>query len=243
VGDWPVRCSLPVASGAEKVENYGMRWKSPSALSCAIAVFGLPLTVAAQSQRVADLAVGKLLVSPRNSPDPIFAETVVLLAQMDENGAMGLMINRRGKMPLSSVLDQVKGASSRSDPVYLGGPVELDIVLALLRSATAPGKAPVVTPGIYLVATRSLLEKTLASNVGSRDFHVYMGYCGWGAGQLQNEVKRGGWYIFSGDVNLVFDAEPATLWPRLIERATMKYARTVPPAGATIGNASVSATR
>ena len=207
-----------------------------SAVVAAVLMSCLAPMVAAQSQRVTDLAVGKLLVAPRKPPDPRFAETVILLAQMDQNGALGLMVNRQTRLTLSSLLDQVKGASKRSDPVFLGGPVELDVVLALLRSAKAPDKAPVVMPNTYLVSSRSLLEKALTAGVSPRELHVYMGYCGWGAGQLQAEVKLGGWYIFNGDTDLVFNSDPTTVWQKLIDRTELKFARTAPAKGATASN-------
>jgi putative transcriptional regulator len=192
------------------------------------AVLCLPGILASQSQRVTDLGVGKLLVAPRNAPDPSFAESVVLLAQFDKNGALGLMINRRTRVPLSRVLEQFKAANNRSDPVYLGGPVELEVVMALLRSSTAPDKAPPVMPGIYLVSTRPVLEKALTAGTAPGAFHVYLGYCGWGSGQLENEIKLGGWYIFSGDADLIFDSDPSSLWSRLIDRTEQRFARTAP---------------
>lgn len=219
-----------------------MPFQWPSVTLVAVALLGLPPLAVAQSQRVADLDVGKLLVAPRDPPDPNFAEAVILLAQFDKNAALGLMINRRTRVPLSRVLNQIKAANNRSDPVYLGGPVDLAVVLALLRSTTSPDKAPPVMPGIFLVSTLPLLERTLAAGAGPREFHVYVGYCGWGSGQLENEVKAGAWYIFTGDAELVFDSDPGTLWSRLIDRTKQRFAQTVRPTIEAIGNAPVAAT-
>ena len=202
----------------------------------AAAVLCLPAIAAAQSQRVSDLRVGKVLVAPRNAPDPAFAESVILLAQFDKNGALGLMINHRTRVPLSRVLEQLKAANNRSDPVYLGGPVELEAVMALLKSSAAPEKAPPVMPGIYLISTRSTLEKALTAGAAPGDFHVYVGYCGWSSGQLENEVKLGGWYVFAGDAGLIFDSEPGSLWSRLIEQTEQRFAGTPPPLVNAIGN-------
>ena len=54
--------------------------------------------------------------------------------------------------------------------------------------------------------------------------HVYLGYSGWGAGQLDNEVKTGSWYIFDASADLVFDPDPATLWSRLKARTEQRFA-------------------
>lgn len=185
----------------------------------------LPAAIPAQSMRVADLAVGKLLVAPRDSPDPNFAKTVVLLVEIGQEGTVGLILNRRTSVPVSRVFERVKGAGSRTDPVYVGGPVDLESVLALLKSSTPPGDARQVLRSVYLVATRALLEKTMASAVGPGEFHAYLGYCGWDKGQLEAEVKLKGWYIFDGDPAMVFDSDPASLWSRLIARTEQNFAQ------------------
>jgi putative transcriptional regulator len=87
-----------------------------------------------QSQNPEDLSAGKLLVASRALADPNFAETVVLLVRCDAEGVVGLILNRRTNIPLSRVLEQFESAKDRSDPAYLGGPVETPAVFALLRS-------------------------------------------------------------------------------------------------------------
>ena len=77
----------------------------------------------AQSKRTEDLAAGKLLITPRDAPDPAFAESVILLVHYDRESAVGLMINRRTTIPLSRALRNLKAATQRSDPAYIGGPV------------------------------------------------------------------------------------------------------------------------
>jgi putative transcriptional regulator len=189
------------------------------------AVLCLPLEVAAQSKRVSDLAVGKLLVAPRDAPDGTFANSVILLVEFDEDATVGLIINRRSKVPISRALHELKGANDRSDPVYLGGPVNLAAVFALLRAGSKPDEARRVMGNVYLVSNRTLLEQTLVAGKGPGDFHAYVGYCGWGAGQLQHEMDLGVWYVFNGDASLVFDSNPDSLWSRLIALTEQKFAR------------------
>jgi putative transcriptional regulator len=103
-------------------------------------------------------------------------------------------------------------------------------VLALLRANTMP-EGPVHVYGkVYLVAARSLLEKTLAGAAGAKDLRVYLGYTGWGSGQLEGEVTRGLWHVFRADVDAAFDPEPDSLWSRLIAREEQKIARAQAPA-------------
>ncbi len=211
----------------------------------AIAAVGLcsVLTVSAQSTH--DLGIGKLLVATRDAPDSTFAETVILLVRYTQDGTVGLMLNRRTQVPVSRALEPLKGASGRSDPVFAGGPVELPNVLALLRANVMPEGAEHVTGKVYLVPTGALLGKTLAKRPDPADFRVYLGYCGWSLGQLENETSHGFWRVLNGSADIIFDSEPETLWSRLIERAEQRIARAqghgVDQAPACAANPSIAA--
>ena len=205
-----------------------MRFKCAFPLSIIAVALCLPLVVAAQSKRVKDLGVGKLLVASRDFPDPSFAKTVVLLVELDGDGTVGLVINHRTRIPISRALD-LKAANNRSDPVYLGGPVNSAAVLALLRASRKPDEARQVVGDVYLVSTRPLLEKTFAAGAGPGEIHTFVGYCGWGAGQLEHEMSLGVWYIFDGDAKLVFDSDPDSLWSRLVARTEQIFVRAGPP--------------
>ena len=192
-------------------------------MALAAVILGSALTISAQSTH--DLGIGKILVARRDAPDSTFAETVILVVRYSHGGTVGLMLNRRTEVPVSRALDPLKGASGRSDPVFAGGPVELANVLALLRANTMPEGAEHVTGKVYLVSTGALLEKTLAKRPDAADFRVYLGYCGWSPGQLENETSHGFWRVLSGSADIIFDSEPETLWARLIERAEQRIAR------------------
>jgi putative AlgH/UPF0301 family transcriptional regulator len=109
--------------------------------------------------------------------------------------------------------------------------VELPNVLALLRANAMPEGAEHITGKVYLVSTGALLEKILAKRPDPADFRVYLGYCGWGPGQLENETRLGFWRVLSGSGDIIFDSEPDTLWSRLIERADERIARVQVPIG------------
>ena len=180
--------------------------------------------LSAQSQSTEDLASGKLLVAPRDAPDSNFAESVILLIQYTDQSALGLMINRRTTVPISKALHELKGAHDRSDMVYFGGPVEQDGVMALLRSSAKPEMAASLFDDVYVIGERRGLEGVLVAGKNANSLRVYLGYCGWGPGQLDNEVRLGGWYIFDGSANLVFDGNPDTVWSRLISRIEYQMA-------------------
>ena len=172
-----------------------------------------------------DLAVGRLLVASRDLGDPNFAKTVILLVHYTEGqGAVGLVVNKRTDVPISRVFHDLKEASGRKDPVYIGGPVELNSVLALLKAPAKPEGADKVFGDVYLISNKDLLTKTLGSSAEATVFHTYIGYAGWGAGQLEHEVELGAWHIMPADVGTVFHADPDSVWPRLIHRTEAQIA-------------------
>jgi putative transcriptional regulator len=172
-----------------------------------------------------DLAVGKFLVASRGLGDPNFAKTVILLVHYnDDEGAVGLVLNKRTDVPISRVFHDLKEASGRKDPVYIGGPVDLNSVLALLKSASKPGEANRVFGDVYLISNKDLLKATLASGAEATAFHTYIGYAGWGAGQLEHEVELGAWHIMAADVGTVFHSDPDSVWEHLIRRTETQIA-------------------
>jgi putative transcriptional regulator len=205
--------------------HWGWLRHAPIALCGAIIVLGTTPGVAwGQSTEIKDLGVGKLLVSSRGLADPNFIESVVLLIERDDKGTVGLMINRRTKAPMSRILQNLNTAKHGSDPVYVGGPVELDSVFGLFRSQKKSDEGTSVLSEVYLVSSKELLEKTLAAASGPNDVRLYLGYCGWAAGQLENEVRVGGWWIFDASAGLVFDPDPDAVWSRLIARTEQEIA-------------------
>jgi putative transcriptional regulator len=181
-----------------------------------------------QSKNTKTLGAGKLLVASRNLGDPRFAETVVLLVEYDVQGVVGLILNRRTDVPLSRVLDGPKAAKDRSDPVYLGGPVETPAVLALFQSPTKVEGAGHIFGEVYLISAKTLFEQTISTRPDPGVFHVYLGYAGWTIAQLRMEVELGAWFIFPADANTVFSADPDSLWPRMIRKTELNLAKSEP---------------
>jgi putative AlgH/UPF0301 family transcriptional regulator len=183
-----------------------------------------------QSQNPEDLGAGKLLVASRALTDPNFAEAVVLLVRCDAEGVAGLILNRRTNIPLSRVLEQFESAKDRSDPAYLGGPVEPPAVFALLRSTAKVDGVEQILSGVYLISTKTLLEKVISGRPDPGIFHVYLGYAGWSKDQLRKEVELGAWFIFQGDARTVFDSDPDSLWRQMIQKTELKLAGSDPHA-------------
>lgn len=178
----------------------------------------------AQSMRREDLAQGKIIITPRDSPDPHFANSVIVLAHYDATGALGLMIHYKSDLTIQKALTGLKGVEKRTDPLFVGGPVELPVVLALLRSKSAPEGASRVIGDLYLMTSKQSIGAALTAGRPASDLRIFIGYSGWGPGQLESEVRRSGWYIFNYDESVVFDEHPDTLWNRMIEKTERRLA-------------------
>lgn len=205
---WPTLQPLPLAASGSQTT------RSP---------FSLPPT-----GRVKDLAPGALLVAARGLPDPNFGETVVMLIDHSEEGTAGLVVNRQTDVPLSRVFQELPQAQNQSAPVYLGGPVSITAVQALVRSSKAVPQGRQVTGDIHVIGTRPALEERLASTTDPSRFRVYMGYAGWAPGQLEQEIGAGAWHIVAAEAAAVFDPDPDTLWHRQIRRTESLLARQAP---------------
>ncbi len=184
-----------------------------------------------QSKKAEDLGAGKLLVASRSLGDPNFAETVVLLVRYDAEGVVGLILNRRSHVPLSRVLEGLKAAQGRSDPVYLGGPVGTSAVFALFQSPAKLEGAEHIFGGVYLISTKPLFEQAISARPDPGAFHVYLGYAGWTSDQLRKEVELGAWFIFPADAGAIFDSDPDSLWSQMIRKTELRLAGSE-PAGA-----------
>lgn len=178
-----------------------------------------------QSKSAKGLGVGKVLVASRNLGDPHFAKTVILLVRYDDHGVLGLILNRRTDVPLSRALESLKAANDRSDPVYVGGPVEMPAVFALFQSPAKLEAAEHVFDNVYLIAAKPLFEQTISARPDPGVFHVYLGYAGWTQEQLRKEVGLGAWFVFPAEAGTVFNADPDALWLEMIRKTEMEMAQ------------------
>ncbi len=103
--------------------------------------------------------------------------------------------------------------------------METKSVLALTRSREKRDGLHHLFADVYAILSEGPLKRTLATGAGSNLLRFYLGYAGWGPGQLDDEVDAGAWHILTGDANAVFDSDPDSLWDRLIRRSSLSVAR------------------
>jgi len=145
----------------------------------------------------------------------------VLLLDYNENGALGVIINRPTRVKLSEMVGDLEAAQERPETVFVGGPVAHWQLVVLVRSKRELEGAERVFEDIHFTASRVVLEQVLDDN---QEFRPYAGYAGWGAGQLEDEIDRGSWHVLPGEPDMVFDAAPLELWRELIARGEALWA-------------------
>jgi putative transcriptional regulator len=162
-----------------------------------------------------------LLVATPGMLDVNFAQTVVLAVRPDDGGPIGVILNRPSTVELRSLYPDRAEIANRRDLVFLGGPVEPDALLFAFRSPRKPSKGLFVADDIYISGFSEVLTEILQhpENAGQQRF--FAGFSGWAAGQLEDEIAQGGWYVLRFDARAVFDMNPLTMYQELLKRAAV----------------------
>ncbi|MCA3130025.1 MAG: YqgE/AlgH family protein [Betaproteobacteria bacterium] len=173
-----------------------------------------------------------LLVADPGMGDENFARTVVAVAFPQDGGAMGVILNRASGLTLGELLgDQVAAVSGRPDPVGMGGPVTPDGMLFLFRADSHPVRALPMVDDWYLSGDGQLFDALARLSPGEARERVryFVGYTGWAEGQLDREVNRGDWQVLPLDAAVLLDADPESLWSRMMARTRARSAALTAP--------------
>jgi len=155
----------------------------------------------------------QFLIAMPGMADQIFAGAVVYLCEHTEKGALGLVINKPIDIKLKNLFEKVELSLTRNDladaPVYFGGPVQTErgFVLHERQSdETSPYNSTLAIPGgsLDMTTSKDVLE-ALSSGAGPKKILVTLGYSGWGAGQLEDELGRNGWLTVDAQPEVIFD--------------------------------------
>lgn len=162
---------------------------------------------------------GRLLVATPALGDPTFARSVVLLLDHDEEGALGVVINRPTPVEVGQVLPTWQRFTTSPGVLFQGGPVALDSALGLAVMPAQGDDEPLgwrrVVDGLGLVDLDTPPEVLAAEMV---DLRIFAGYAGWGAGQLEAELVEGAWYVVQAEPRDAFTDDPDRLWRAVLRR-------------------------
>ena len=165
----------------------------------------------------------QFLIAMPGMADGTFAGSVVYLCEHTEKGALGLVINKPIDIKLKNLFEKVELTLDRDDladaPVYYGGPVQTErgFVLHDPRAADAAKYSSTlsVPGGLDMTTSKDVLED-LANGAGPKRILVTLGYSGWSAGQLEDELGRNGWLTVDADPSIIFDTPIAQRYERAL---------------------------
>jgi len=168
---------------------------------------------------------GRLLLSAPEMEDPNFYRAAVLLIEHSTQGAMGLILNQPTHTSLTEIWDQVDDeqleniACDRPDPVFLGGPCEG--LLSAIHQSEEIGQIE-IEQGLYFTTAATLLQDLIEQD--AEPVRFFVGYAGWGPGQLEAELEHGGWLLAANDAQTTF-SDPKELWANTLRQVNPTLAR------------------
>lgn len=165
---------------------------------------------------------GKFLIAMPDMADERFARTVILMCAHSDEGAMGIVINRGQELGFPDLLMQI-GLIDEDEPIHLprvaremivrdGGPVDRSRGFVLHSDDYALSSSLEVSEGLRLTATVDVL-RAITDGSGPQKAIMALGYAGWDAGQLEEEIAQNGWLVADAPSDLIFDSPLDDIWP------------------------------
>ena len=173
-------------------------------------------------------AQGSILISEPSLRDFYFRQAVVLLAEHNEEGTFGVIINK----PIEARLkDVIKGFPPYNLPVFLGGPVKTDSIFYIHTHADVDECVPIMQ-GLYWGGDLAVIKSKLKhKEILPNEIRFFVGYSGWSPRQLDREIQDNTWLSVNADETLLFDANHGTKWRRALAKLNVDPLLLSPVAG------------
>src|ERR1700704_4886166 len=168
-----------------------------------------------------DSARGQLLIAGPVLLDPNFWRTVVLMVEHNEEGALGLVLNRPSETSVGEAVPQLEELIEPADDLYIGGPVQPSAVIVLAQFEDPGDAALLAFDDVGGLGTGASLDQPVA---GVRRGRAFVGHAGWGPGQLDGELERGDWILEPATLRDAFSSAPQELWAEVLTRKGGSYA-------------------
>ncbi len=170
---------------------------------------------------MSDNLVGKLLVATPLLHDPNFVRSVVLLCQQNDDGYLGLILNRPLEDTVGEHLPEWEHLVSAPAQIFEGGPVQREVALALGRRTDGGEDSDDAGGWTAIGGELGLLDLrgTPSELWGAiEQLRIFSGYSGWGAGQLEGELREEAWFVIDAEPGDPFAEDSAGLWQRVLRR-------------------------
>lgn len=161
---------------------------------------------------------GQFLIAGPRLRDPNFFKSAVLIVEHNEEGAMGLVINRPSSVSVKSALSGHFDLPPSGGFVYQGGPVEQTALFILHNSQSLDPEETPVIPDLLIGSCAEVFETVVRESIDDPaiQYRIYSGCSGWGSGQLESEMERGDWLTIPADLDQIFSDDPYAVWETLM---------------------------
>ncbi len=178
-----------------------------------------------------------LLIAMPSLRDPFFSRTVTYLCEHNDDGAMGLIINQPSPITLDELLRQLENRTGEAIPVsaqeirvFAGGPVSPERGFVLHSSQQGWNSSLDLNSEMMITTSRDILS-ALGTEAAPQDYLITLGYAGWSAGQLEQELADNSWLTIPADADLVFHTPVDQLWEEAVKRLGIDIWSIAPEAG------------
>jgi len=168
-----------------------------------------------------DSVRGQLLVAGPSLLDPNFWRTVVLIVEHNDDGALGLVLNRPSETSVGEAVPQLATLLDPKEQLFIGGPVQPSAVIVLVEFEDPTDAALLAFDDVGILGTGPSEEELTA---GVRAGRAFLGHAGWGPGQLDGELERGDWILEPAKLKDAFSTEARGLWSEVLTRKGGSYA-------------------
>ena len=167
-------------------------------------------------------AKGILLISEPILSDFYFNRSVVLLADHNEEGSFGLILNKPTDLKLSDISDDFSGIKAH---LFIGGPVKTDSIYFVHTRGDLVAGSSRIMEGLYWGGQADeLRELILNKQISEKEIRFFIGYSGWKAGQLNDEYEARAWIASASNSDQVLHSDPAAMWRNLLMTLGKDYA-------------------
>ncbi len=158
-----------------------------------------------------------MLVAKPALRDRLYGATILIARPLRNGQHIGFIVNRPTPVKLGTLFPNHGPSQKVLEPIYLGGPVNVETVFALVQRKDHPdARSMRLTPDLYLVVDRDLVDRVIEAEADRARF--YAGVVLWAPGELNAEIEKGFWYVDDADVSLVLRKSTAGMWEELVKR-------------------------
>ncbi len=186
-----------------------------------LAAFAIAAIAWASPARAADTSESIILVAKRQLQDKLYGSTIIIARPIGAERHVGFILNKPTQMTLGKLFPRHEPSRKVVDPVFLGGPVSPEVIFALVQGRESPGGRSIrILDDLYLAIDSEVVDRVIEKRPAQARFLA--GMVMWRPGELNDEVKRGLWYLVDAKADIVLRKPTDSVWEELVVRSERK---------------------